>query len=128
MLHDTNKGFVLALIVTAILGFSLIHLVHDKVAHFTCFYLLTFLFYWLIDFGQSFTSLVGVSFIVCTVSGSIVLEFLQGIVNPARVYDTQDIIANMAGSCSGLISAIAFQLYKVSRRMETYQELPMSQI
>lgn len=128
MLHDINKGFVLALIITAILGFSLIHLVHDKVAHFTCFYLLTFLFYWLIDFGQSFTILVGVSFFVCTVSGSIVLEFLQGIVNPARVYDTQDIIANIAGSCSGLISAIALQLYKVSRRMETYQELPMSQI
>lgn len=118
----------MALIVTAVLGFSLIHLVHDKAAHFSCFYLLTFLFYWLIDFGQSFTSLVGVSFLVCTVSGSIVLEFLQGIVNPARVYDTQDIVANIAGSCLGLLSAIALQLYQVSRRMETYQELPMSQI
>lgn len=126
--NGANSGFLLALAATAFLGFSLVSLVHDKAAHFTAFCVLTFLFYWLVDFGQLFFRLVASTFVVCTVGASVSLEWMQEFINPRRIFDTRDILFNAFGSLCGLLGAVALQLYKANSRMEPYEALEMEQV
>lgn len=92
---------MISLGLAAYLGFALVHLPHDKIIHFTTFFILTLEFYWLWKLPTKYVRLLTVT--VCTLMASVVSEMVQGMINPSRVYDVGDIYANIAGSFSAII-------------------------
>lgn len=91
------------------LGFASVHLVHDKVVHFVTFFILTAEFYYVFD-TAAVRTLRWLTVVICTVGGSVGLEFIQSLVNPARVFDVKDIACNVAGS------AMAVALCSIRRK------------
>lgn len=98
------------------LGFADISLPNDKLIHFGMFFVLSLLFYWIVD--TRMTWLVrNVTFIICTLIGGIGSEFLQHLISPFRVFDIYDIISNIAGSLLAIIlSDIYVFIYKERKR------------
>lgn len=98
------------------LGFADISLPNDKLIHFGMFFVLSLLFYWIVD--TRITWLVrNVTFIICTLIGGIGSEFLQHSISPFRVFDIYDIISNIAGSLLAIIlSDIYVFIYKERKR------------
>lgn len=95
------------------LGFALIHLPHDKLIHFTTFCILTIDFYFIFDTHyKSLKILRGVTLVICTFGGSVSLEIIQNVVNPSRVFDVYDILANILGSLFGLGLSIGFMAWR----------------
>lgn len=69
----------------------------DKGVHFAVFFLLTLLFYWMLDLSRK--RLVKLTLGVCVVGASVVSELLQKLLaGPDRQFDVHDITANVAGS------------------------------
>ncbi|RCK63974.1 Uncharacterized protein C11E3.10 [Candida viswanathii] len=105
--------FVITLIGAGYLGFALIHLPHDKLIHFTTFCILTIEFYFIFDTHyRSLKVLRGVTLVVCTFGGSVSLEIIQHTVNPSRVFDVYDILANILGSLLGLGISVGFMAWR----------------
>jgi len=74
--------------------------VNDKVLHLVTFFLLTILFYWIVDTNRRRT--LNMTLVVCTIILGIGSEFLQSFVPNSRAFDFYDIVANMVGSLVGL--------------------------
>lgn len=93
---STNLGFlvvfVVSLVVAAYLGFALVHLPHDKAVHFVVFGILTAEAYHVIE-----SRVWPVVVLVGSIGASVVLEMVQQLVNPVRVYDPYDMASNLAG-------------------------------
>lgn len=49
--------------------------------------------------------------------GSIVLEFIQSMVNPSRVFDVNDIISNVSGSLTSLSLCWIYRIIKRRKRI-----------
>lgn len=101
-------AFCLSLLAAAYLGFSLVHLGHDKAIHFTTFFILTVEFYWLWVQLRPWM----ITLLCMCLGASIGLEYLQNMVNPLRAFDYMDIAYNVAGSGLGLIFCMAVHAYK----------------
>jgi hypothetical protein len=114
--------FALALLGAGYLGFADIKLVNDKVIHFTVFFLLTALFYWLFD-TQSTRTIRNMTFLLCTLGGGIGSEFVQGML-PYRTFDPLDILCNLLGSTLALIISIIYHKKLLEqRRQHRYEQL-----
>ncbi|KAK0625272.1 hypothetical protein B0T17DRAFT_617386 [Bombardia bombarda] len=74
--------------------------VNDKVVHLVTFFLLTLVFYWIIDTNRRRT--LNMTLVVCTAGLGIGSEFLQALLPNGRDFDLYDIIANIVGSLAGL--------------------------
>lgn len=98
------------MIAAGYLGFSLIHLNHDKLIHFVTFFILTIQFYFIFDSKlKSLKILRYLTFLICTIGLSVGLEIIQSIVNPKRVFDIYDIFCNVLGSMLAIVLAIIYQ-------------------
>ncbi|KAI8579471.1 hypothetical protein K450DRAFT_242315 [Umbelopsis ramanniana AG] len=94
---------VILLVLMAILGFAPISLDHinDKLLHSTCFGIFSFTIYWVwnLDYKKN----LGLSAVAMLIM-SFGSEFIQGLL-PYRTFDGYDIVANLVGSCIGILLA-----------------------
>ena len=65
---------------------------------------------------KSYKLLRYVTFFTCTLGASLVLEVIQHMINPSRVFDVYDIISNMTGSLLGLLMGVIYQNYIIKRK------------
>lgn len=72
----------------------------DKVLHFATFFLLTTVFYWILDTNRRRT--LNLALVVCTLFLGVGSEVLQGWLPNGRDFDLYDIVANVVGSLAGL--------------------------
>ncbi|KAL7910900.1 hypothetical protein GGI35DRAFT_445908 [Trichoderma velutinum] len=96
-------AFLLLLLLAGYAGLSSIQLgayVNDKVLHFVTFFLLTVVFYWVVDTNRRRT--LHMTLVVCTLILGVGSEFLQGFLPNGRDFDIYDIVANIVGSLLGL--------------------------
>ena len=73
---------------------------NDKFLHFVTFFLLTIVFYWIVDTNRRRT--LNLTLTVCTLVLGVGSEFLQSILPNGRNFDLFDIAANVLGSLAGL--------------------------
>lgn len=110
------------------LGFALIHLHHDKLIHGVTFFILTVEVYFLFDTkNKSLRTLKLITFLTCTIAGSIVLEIIQNLINPSRIFDVFDIAFNMIGSLCGLILCIVIQS-RIIKRSKQFRHRRLNRI
>ncbi|KAI3403011.2 hypothetical protein KGF56_004264 [Candida oxycetoniae] len=75
--------------------------------------IITLEFYFIFDAPfKSLKIIRYLTFVICTLAGSLGSEILQHIVNPARVFDPYDILCNVLGSLLGLGISITYSHYK----------------
>lgn len=74
--------------------------VNDKFLHFITFFLLTTVFYWIVDTNRRRT--LNLTLTVCTGVLGVGSEFIQGLLPNGRAFDLFDIVANVVGSLAGL--------------------------
>lgn len=74
--------------------------VNDKVLHFVTFFLLTTVFYWIVDTNRRRT--LNLTLTVCTGVLGVGSEFLQSLLPNGRTFDLLDIAANVVGSLAAL--------------------------
>lgn len=107
------------MIVAGYLGFALVHLHHDKLIHGLIFFFITIEVYFVFDTNnKSLKTLRLITFLTCTIFASTVLEIVQNVVNPSRIFDVYDIAFNMIGSVTGLITCIVIHSYIVRRNRQ----------
>ncbi|ORY58831.1 uncharacterized protein BCR38DRAFT_309702, partial [Pseudomassariella vexata] len=95
--------FFLLCLLAGYAGLSTLQLgeyVNDKVLHLFTFFLLTVVFYWIVDTNRRRT--LNLSLVVCTLVLGVGSEFLQGFLPNGREFDLYDIVANVVGSLGGL--------------------------
>ncbi|KAH6605975.1 hypothetical protein Trco_005128 [Trichoderma cornu-damae] len=95
--------FLLLLLVSGYAGLSNLQLgdyVNDKVLHSATFFLLTVVFYWIVDTNRRRT--LHMTLVVCTLILGVGSEFLQSFVPNDRDFDLYDIVANIVGSLLGV--------------------------
>lgn len=115
-------AFSLAAAAFLYLGFADIKLPHDKAIHFGAFFILTMLFYWTLDLPRR--RVITLSFLVCTLFGSIASEFAQDFLAQNRNFDSKDIAANVSGSLVALgLCAFHHRRLLERRRQARYQRL-----
>lgn len=115
-------GLAVTLVLSAYLGFAKISLPHDKLIHFVTFFLLSLMFYWLFE-TSSTRAVRNLTFIICTLTGGIGSEFVQGLL-PYRDFDFKDIIANVLGSSSALVISMVYHKKIIEqRRQQRYDQL-----
>ncbi|KAK5661718.1 hypothetical protein OQA88_9818 [Cercophora sp. LCS_1] len=95
--------FVLLLLLAAYAGLSSLQpslLVNDKLLHVFTFFLLTVVFYWVVDTNRRRT--LNLTLLICTLGLGIGSEFLQALLPNGREFDLYDLVANVVGSLAGL--------------------------
>lgn len=97
---------------------------NDKVLHALTFFLLTVVFYWIIDTNRRRT--LNMTLVVCTLILGIGSEFLQGFLPNGREFDLYDIVANIVGSLGGLglCSWYHKRMLERKRQRRTYTAVP----
>lgn len=75
-------------------------LVDDKVLHLVTFFILTVVFYWIVDTNRRRT--VNLTLVACTLCLGIGSEFVQEVLPNGRYFDIYDTVANVVGSLAGL--------------------------
>ncbi|KAM0667924.1 hypothetical protein ACQRIT_002791 [Beauveria bassiana] len=120
-------GFLLLLLLAAYAGLTKLqlgHLVNDKVLHFSTFFLLTVVFYWVVDTNRRRT--INMTFIICTLILGVGSEFLQSFLPNDREFDIYDIVANLVGSLLGLGLCSWYHRRMLERRRQkkTYNAVP----
>jgi hypothetical protein len=99
--------------------------VNDKVLHVLTFFLLTVVFYWILDTNRRRT--LNLTLIVCTLTLGVGSEFLQSFLPNGREFDLYDIVANVVGSLTaiGLCSWYHKRMLERKRlRKNTYNAVP----
>ncbi|KAI3319013.1 hypothetical protein HD806DRAFT_299935 [Xylariaceae sp. AK1471] len=76
------------------------HIIDDKVLHTLTFFILTVVFYWVIDTTRRRT--LNLTLVVCTLTFGVGSEFLQHFLPNGREFDLYDILANVVGSVAAL--------------------------
>ncbi|KAL7797229.1 hypothetical protein V8C37DRAFT_370400 [Trichoderma ceciliae] len=95
--------FLLLLLLAGYAGLSTLQLgnyVNDKVLHFVTFFLLTVVFYWIVDTNRRRT--LNMTLAVCTLILGVGSEFVQSFLPNDRDFDLYDIVANVVGSLLGV--------------------------
>lgn len=94
--------FILVSFLALYLGFADISLPHDKFIHFSMFFIMSLLFYWIFDSKYTWT-IRNLTFLLCTLIGGIGSEYLQHFISPFRTFDYFDILVNIFGSISAIL-------------------------
>jgi VanZ family protein len=97
-----SGAFFILLLLSSFLGLSAVQIpnVNDKALHAVTFFLLTLVFYWIIDGSRR--RVLNLTLTTCTVVLGVGSEFLQAILPNGRVFDLYDIVANIVGSLAAL--------------------------
>lgn len=92
--------------------------------HFVTFFLLTVLFYWILDTNRRRT--LNLTLLVCTACLGVGSEFLQGLLPNGRVFDLYDIAANVFGSLAavGLCTWYHKRMLERRRQARGYGAVP----
>ncbi|KAK1585124.1 VanZ like family protein [Colletotrichum navitas] len=119
--------FFVLLLIAGYAGLTSLQLgqyVNDKVLHFGTFFLLTIVFYWILDTNRRRT--LNLTLTICTFVLGVGSEFLQGFLPNGREFDFYDIVANIIGSLAGLglCSWYHKRMLERKRRAKTYQAVP----
>ncbi|PQE32395.1 hypothetical protein CJF32_00001145 [Rutstroemia sp. NJR-2017a WRK4] len=98
--------------------------VNDKVLHTVTFFVLTVVFYWILDTTRRRT--LNFTLIFCTGILGVGSEFLQGFLPNGRVFDFYDIVANLVGSLAGVALCSWYHLRMLERKRlaKTYHVVP----
>ena len=117
--------FFVLLLLAGYAGLSSLHLdFNDKVLHLLTFFVLTLVFYWILDTNRRRT--LNLTLIVCTGILGVGSEFLQGFLPNGRVFDIYDIVANVVGSLAslGLCSWYHKRMLERKRQRKSYNAVP----
>lgn len=119
--------FILLLIIAGYAGLTKLQLgqyVNDKVLHAGTFFVLTVVFYWIVDTNRRRT--VNMTLVVCTLCLGVGSEFLQSVLPNDRDFDLYDIVANVVGSLAGLglCSWYHKRMLERRRQQKTYNAVP----
>lgn len=125
--HNVCAAVFLGLcLIAAYAGLSTLQLgayVNDKVLHASTFFILTVVFYWIIDTNRRRT--LNLTLFVCTFGLGIGSEFLQAAIPNGRNFDLYDIVANVIGSAAGLALCTWYHMRMLDRKRQTrYQSVP----
>ncbi|KAI0595943.1 VanZ domain protein [Biscogniauxia sp. FL1348] len=93
--------------------------VNDKVLHVVTFFLLTVVFYWIVDTNRRRT--LNLTLVVCTALLGVGSEFLQGFLPNGRNFDFYDIVANVVGSLAGLALCSWYHTRMLERKRQRRQ-------
>jgi hypothetical protein len=98
--------------------------VNDKVLHFITFFLLTVVFYWVVDTNRRRT--LNMTLFLCTVVLGVGSEFVQSFLPNDRDFDLYDIVANVIGSLAGLGLCTWYhkRMLERKRQRKTYNAVP----
>lgn len=98
--------------------------VNDKVLHFVAFFLLTVVFYWIVDTTRRRT--LNLTLAVCTAVLGVGSELLQAVLPNGRSFDAYDVVANIVGSLAavGLCSWYHNRMLERKRAKRGYGAVP----
>ncbi|KAF7918798.1 uncharacterized protein EAE98_009576 [Botrytis deweyae] len=98
--------------------------INDKVLHTTTFFILTVVFYWILDTSRRRN--LNFTLIICTGILGVGSEFLQGFLPNGRTFDFYDIVANIVGSLAGVALCSWYHLRMLERKRlaKTYHVVP----
>ena len=98
--------------------------VNDKVLHFVTFFLLTLVFYWIVDTNRRRT--LHMTLVVCTLILGVGSEFVQSFLPNDRDFDLYVIVANVLGSLAGLGLSTWYHQRMLDRRRQrkAYNAVP----
>lgn len=118
---------MLLLLLAAYAGFTTLQIgeyVNDKVLHFITFFILTVVFYWVVDTNRRRT--LNLTLIVCTLCLGVGSEFVQSFLPNDRDFDLYDIVANVVGSLAGvgLCSWYHKRMLERRRQRKHYDAVP----
>lgn len=119
--------FLLLLFAAGYAGLTSLQLgqyVNDKVLHFVTFFILTTVFYWIVDTTRRRT--LHMTAVVCTLILGIGSEFVQSFLPNDRDFDIYDIAANLVGSLLGLGLCTWYHKRMLERRRQrrAYHAVP----
>ncbi|CCE30475.1 uncharacterized protein CPUR_04323 [Claviceps purpurea 20.1] len=119
--------FLLLLLIAGYAGLSKLQLgglVNDKVVHLITFFILTIVFYWIVDTNRRRT--LNMTLVVCTLCLGVGSEFVQSILPNDREFDLYDIVANLVGSLAGLglCSLYHKRMLERKRNQKAYNAVP----
>lgn len=100
------------------------HIINDKVLHVGAFFLLTLVFYWILDAARR--RVMNITLVTCTLVLGIGSEFLQGFLPNDREFDVYDIVANIVGSLAALLLCSWYHKRMLERRRQNkaYNAVP----
>ncbi|KAG6104954.1 hypothetical protein E4U31_001688 [Claviceps sp. LM219 group G6] len=124
---NSTGVFLLLLLIAGYAGLSKLQLgglVNDKVVHFITFFILTIVFYWIVDTNRRRT--LNMTLVVCTLCLGVGSEFVQSILPNDREFDLYDIVANLVGSLAGLglCSLYHKRMLERKRNQKAYNVVP----
>ncbi|KAH7029185.1 uncharacterized protein B0I36DRAFT_129112 [Microdochium trichocladiopsis] len=97
--------------------------VNDKVLHAATFFILTVVFYWIVDTNRRRT--LNLTLVACTLGLGVGSEFVQAAIPNGREFDLYDIIANIVGSAAGLALCTWYHMRMLERKRQSrYQSVP----
>ncbi|TGO42114.1 hypothetical protein BHYA_0012g00290 [Botrytis hyacinthi] len=98
--------------------------INDKVLHTITFFILTVVFYWILDTSRRRN--LNFTLIICTGVLGVGSEFLQGFLPNGRTFDFYDIVANIVGSLAGVALCSWYHLRMLERKRlaKTYHVVP----
>lgn len=110
---------MLLLLVAGYAGLTTLQLgqyVNDKFLHFFTFFLLTVVFYWIVDTNRRRT--LNMTLVVCTMVLGVGSEFVQSFLPNDRDFDLYDIVANVIGSLLGVALCTWYHKRMLERRRQ----------
>ncbi|KAG6062398.1 hypothetical protein E4U13_000534 [Claviceps humidiphila] len=124
---NSTGVFLLLLLIAGYAGLSKLQLgglVNDKVVHLITFFILTIVFYWIVDTNRRRT--LNMTLVVCTLCLGVGSEFVQSILPNDREFDLYDIVANLVGSLAGLglCSLYHKRMLERKRNQKAYNVVP----
>ncbi|KAF3763657.1 hypothetical protein M406DRAFT_262425 [Cryphonectria parasitica EP155] len=123
--------FFLLLLLAGYAGLTTLQLglyINDKALHLLTFFLLTVVFYWIVDTNRRRT--LHFTLVICTLCLGVGSEFLQGFLPNGRDFDFYDIVANVVGSLAalGLCSWYHKRMLERKRMRKTYTAVPGGEV
>ncbi|PSR90898.1 hypothetical protein BD289DRAFT_365424 [Coniella lustricola] len=119
--------FFLLLLLAGYAGLTTLQLglyINDKLLHLLTFFLLTVVFYWIVDTNRRRT--LHFTLVVCTLGLGVGSEFLQAFLPNGRDFDFYDIVANLVGSVAALALCSWYhkRMLERKRSRKTYTAVP----
>lgn len=118
---------MLLLLAAAYAGLTSLQLgdyVNDKVLHTLTFFILSVVFYWIVDTNRRRT--LHMTLVVCTLVLGVGSEFVQSFLPNDRDFDIYDIAANVVGSVAGIGLCAWYhkRMLERKRHRKTYNAVP----